>query len=117
MSVEIIREGVSTARVGGEIDLANVDELENALDKLVLESPDGFVIDLTDTQYIDSAGIQAILRAYDHVSRGGGKIVVVAGNRSVKQIFGLIHPEDLPSLFLVDDLASAKAVFASRPEA
>lgn len=53
-------DGVAVAAVAGEVDASNARvvgrELTNALPNLAM----GLVLDLTETQYIDSAGVQVL---------------------------------------------------------
>lgn len=44
-------------RVSGEIDMSNVAQLKVALDKAARRSPEGFLVDLTEVVYLDSAAL------------------------------------------------------------
>ena len=58
------REGdVELARVAGEVDASNVDELSENLLHGVSKDARAVVLDLTDTSYIDSSGISLIFDA------------------------------------------------------
>jgi anti-anti-sigma factor len=59
--LEVSTEGdIVLARIVGEVDMSNADELQVALAKAVpLEAP-GIVLDLTPVSYLDSAGIRMI---------------------------------------------------------
>jgi anti-sigma B factor antagonist len=59
------REGVVLARVIGEVDLSNVDEVESEIASAIRPDTRGLVIDLTPTTYLDSTGIRMIF----HLSR------------------------------------------------
>jgi anti-anti-sigma factor len=84
--------------VSGEIDLANVGQLEAALDGLIARS-DGhpLVIDAHGLTYIDSSGIRALMRAqrrYDHGTRIELRNVAPA----VRRVLELMVPDmfDVP---------------------
>lgn len=51
--------GVPVARLAGEVDVSNVDYIENELDAAAGRTP-LFVVDLTRTEYFDSAGIRLL---------------------------------------------------------
>lgn len=64
ISVDRSPEGGLTARVEGEIDLANVQKLREALDG---EPDRPLVVDLSHVTYIDSAGIAVL---FDRAAHG-----------------------------------------------
>lgn len=57
---------VELARVAGEVDASNVDELTKQLLEAVSNNVRALVLDLTQTSYIDSSGISLI---FDAVAR------------------------------------------------
>ena len=50
------------ARLSGEIDLSNVDDLTAALEDTVDNHALGLVVDLTDVTYLDSTGVRLLFR-------------------------------------------------------
>ena len=54
------REGVKVASISGEVDIANASTLEAEIADGVSNAAHGLVIDLTDTEYFDSAGIRML---------------------------------------------------------
>jgi anti-anti-sigma factor len=59
--VELSAEGrVYVARVRGEVDVSNVDEIMAEIGRGVPNTAGAFVLDLTETTYIDSAGIRLL---------------------------------------------------------
>ncbi len=108
MSTEVVRDTQTVVRVGGEIDLSNVSELRAALDEAVALAPKGFIIDLTDTMYIDSAGVHAILRAYVKMRDSQGSLALVVGNPRIKSMLQVVHLEQLPQMTVCDDLRCAQ---------
>lgn len=57
--------GLAVARLSGEIDAANADELRAQIVAALEGRSDDVVVDLTRVKYIDSSGIKALLDA-DH---------------------------------------------------
>ena len=109
MGVEVFQSKAKVIRATGDIDLSNVGELNAALNDAVKESPDGFIIDLSEVTYIDSAGIAAIISAYQRICPHKGKLALVVKTANVKDILDLIHLNMLPGLFICDDLPCAEA--------
>src|SRR5215212_6997965 len=54
------REGSPVAHIRGEVDMSNAGELSMALQSSVVQSAAGLVIDFTETEYLDSAGLHFI---------------------------------------------------------
>ena len=69
----------------GEIDLATVDELAQALDAAREEAAE-IVLDLREVSFMDSAGLRLVLEA----SRDGRGFAVVRGPREVQRVFDLV---------------------------
>lgn len=113
MEVRVVWDARIIVRVSGEVDLSNVGDLRAALDSSVKESPEGFVVDLTEVGYIDSAGVAAIMAAYQGLRPGGGRLVLVVTNENIREILALIHSEKLPGLFICDDIPAAEQIFST----
>jgi len=58
--VEERRDDISIAAVEGEIDSSNVQEVGERLRTLLTNRSTALVVDLTDTTYLDSAGINLL---------------------------------------------------------
>jgi anti-anti-sigma factor len=88
-----VEAGRLVLTVSGEVDLANVGELDAALEALIARS-DGhpLVIDAHGLTYIDSSGIRSLLRAqrrYDH----GTRIEIRDPVPSVRRVLELMVPD------------------------
>lgn len=81
-------DGVSILVVDGEIDLSNADELEQGL--RAAAGAQRLIVDLTLCTYIDSSGLNALVRA-THGSGHQGAVAVVARpeTRRILEIAGL----------------------------
>jgi anti-sigma B factor antagonist len=90
VSVEVLSEGVRVVRVAGDLDLATVSELEQALSGA---DPVGrLVIDLSACTFLDSSALRAIAHAgrTSESARGDASLVVSdPGIRRVLQIAAL----------------------------
>src|SRR4051794_31017515 len=61
LSIHISRDGTTaTVAAGGEIDLSTVDELRSAVNTAA-EGAERLLLDLTDVEFIDSAGLGGLL--------------------------------------------------------
>jgi anti-anti-sigma factor len=63
------RDGVPVARVRGEVDVSNADDLGHQLHGLVPNSALGLVLDLTETTYFDSSGVRLLFDLGERLGR------------------------------------------------
>jgi anti-sigma B factor antagonist len=80
------RDGVAIARIGGEIDLSNVDEVLGSLEAAMEDGSPGLVVDLRELEYVDSAGVRLLFQAARTVTGAGGRFVVLtaAGSAALR---------------------------------
>jgi anti-sigma B factor antagonist/stage II sporulation protein AA (anti-sigma F factor antagonist) len=90
---------VLVGRVEGEIESANADELRGALAGKLTNTGSGLVLDLSQTSYLDSAGIELL---FDLARR----------LRTHRQRLGLVVPDDAPMRRVLDlcDIEQAASV-------
>lgn len=92
----------------GRIDTNTSGELEQALFRRLGAGETRLVIDLSGVEYISSAGLRVLLRAANTVREKGGRLVLCALGRSVREVFDLAGL--LPAFTIEDsrDLALAR---------
>lgn len=104
------REGIVYATLVGDIDMSNVQQLREALGRATSNQALGLVIDLSDVDYLDSAGIHLIHSLGSQLRSHGQKLAVVIPEDSVindaLRLAGLswaseriARPEDAPQHF------------------
>jgi anti-anti-sigma factor len=99
-SFEIERTGARvTVRPEGELDLATAPGLEAEVERIT--GAELIVFDLRELAFIDSTGLQVILRAEAAARRDGVEFAVVRGPRAVDRLFGVMNLEQ--RLRVVDD--------------
>jgi len=109
MEVEIIQgSGATIVKAHGEIDLSNAEELQSALNKALAREATRLVLDFDEVSYIDSAGLQVMLSAYNRVMKSGGKMAVSFSHPVLKGIFHILGVATLPSFFITDSSEEAE---------
>ena len=96
--------------VRGEIDIATSPELKLALDKAIRESVGAFVLDLCDVAFLDSSGLNLILRARAALARGDRELAIVCPPGPVRRLFEVAGIADLLFLYASRDEAAAALV-------
>lgn len=75
--------------VEGEVDLATVDELENAIDAVFVSNPDPLVIDMRDSSFMDSTGLKALVMAQRRFEENGRSFAVAVSGGPVSRLIDL----------------------------
>jgi anti-sigma B factor antagonist len=87
------RHGVTVVHLEGELDLAGVPELQEALHSAQHGNVSQIVVDLRGLTFLDSSGL-GVLIAADTAGRDGHVAVsFVRGNRTVHRVFQLTAME------------------------
>jgi anti-anti-sigma factor len=95
LHVEVFRRARGATLVcRGEIDISSVDCLEVALAGWVQTEVPELTVDLRETSYVDSTGVEALLRAHLQMLRAGGQMQVLVGSRSAR-LFRLLGVDRL----------------------
>ena len=84
------------ARIAGEVDLSNARSLELEIAAAVSNDAEALVLDLSETTYLDSAGIRLVFGLADAVRRRGQELrLVVPETSPVRRILELSCVQDV----------------------
>ena len=83
--VEVVR-GVPVVAAPEEIDITNARGLRDALHQAAGDGSGMFVVDLTRTQFCDSAAIHALIDAHKRARAEGGQVVLAVSGAAVPRI-------------------------------
>jgi anti-anti-sigma factor len=99
-------EGGPVARVRGEVDLSNVTDLSTTLQNSVHQESAGLVIDFSQTQYLDSAGLHFIFDIGKRLrDRGQRLYLVVPGGSPVAAVLDIVHVDSVAPRYETLELA------------
>jgi anti-sigma B factor antagonist len=116
-------DGVPIAHVNEDIDAANVAATHRQLAEALGPDALGLVIELSDVRYLDSAGLDMLLRLSDRLNRRRAKLfLVIPEDSQLKRLVSLVGLPDVvavhPSLSAaLEDAAKARADAAKAQEA
>jgi anti-sigma B factor antagonist len=88
--VEHIGANVRVA-VEGELDIATLPELRDAVAAALGESLEHVVLDLRELAFLDSMSIEYLLRLNRNVAATGAELVIVRGSRAVDRLFEVME--------------------------
>ena len=87
-SVEVIR-GVPVVATPEDIDITNAAGLRAALLQSAAHGPGTLVVDMTRTQFCDTAGLHALVAAHKRARAQGGRVLLVLRGATVLRIFSI----------------------------
>jgi anti-anti-sigma factor len=110
VSDPVERDGHIVVALHGEIDLAVAGDVRDQLMAAANRSNAQLVVDATPVTFIDSSGINALVRARDRATALGGSFHLVAHQHVVLRVLELMQLDRV--LFLVDSVDTAVACAA-----
>ena len=96
---ESLDRGTHIVSVRGEVDLATAPDFDRALRALPKEGVGSVIVDLTDCSFMDTTGLHLLTRTQHRLGRSGGRVAVVAANRSVLRLFELARLDKLLAIY------------------
>jgi anti-sigma B factor antagonist len=104
---EVERDGVKIAAVRGRVDGSNAESLERRLLGLLDAGGGRLVLDLTGVDYVNSAGLRAVLIAAKRSIAVGGTLAVVAVHGVVREVLDMAGFSAILPMFEQTDTAVA----------
>jgi len=112
--LKINRETLEEARVdvlhlGGGIDAHTFEQLDTAIEDIFYEGNYNIIIDMTEIEYISSAGVGTLVSATAQATQKGGNIVLIEVSDPVMEVFRVLGL--ITSLRIVQNLKGALAFY------
>jgi len=92
----------STVALRGELDLSGVDRARQAIEEAEAAESPLLVLDLSELDFIDSTGLEVMLRAARRAHDEGRRLIVARPSRYVRRLLELTAIDQ--SLDIVDDV-------------
>jgi anti-anti-sigma factor len=87
--------GVFILHVRGELDISHEEELRAELNRGVVESDGGIVVDLTECDFIDSSGVRALLLGREaQRADGEGGLSIASGSTQIVRILSVMGVDE-----------------------
>ena len=98
ITTSVVRcDEIAVLGVGGEIDVTSAPALETAIGAVLAHDPAALIIDLSNVDFLASAGLRILAATYEKVT-ASGRFAVVANSVATKRPIELT---DLDQLFWV----------------
>lgn len=92
MDLEVVtrsEDGYTVVRPRGEIDLSTVDEFREVLNELLIQGHVHVLVDLDDTEFIDSLGFGALVGARRKAHTFKGSLGIVCSAERILRLFSV----------------------------
>lgn len=106
--------GAPCLALRGELDIAGVPQLELALEAAIADSVGAFVVDVSELEFLDSSGINALLRARALLGREDRTLVLVCPHGPIRRALELTGVSDLFPIYAAR-AAAAHALVPAEP--
>jgi anti-sigma B factor antagonist len=108
--------GIPVVATPEEIDMTNAAGLEAAFLEASALGHDTFVVDMSGTEFCDSAGVHALVQAHKRLRSEGGEMLLVVSSTAVLRVFAIIGIDQLIPSFptLEQALVSPSATRSAR---
>ena len=101
------RQSVSVMKVRGRVDSETSIELDEALTKLLQEGRNQLVLNLQDVDFMSSAGLRAMVKAYQAAKRSGGDLRLASVSNPVEVILRTVGMIQMMQMYPSDQEAVA----------
>lgn len=85
-TIDVDPSGTHVVRVAGEVDMSNAHTLDESLAAL---DPTSVTVDLTHVSYMDSSGLNALVRARRRMDGGGVSFRVCGAQPVVRRVLSI----------------------------
>ena len=88
-------EPYTLVELAGEADAVGSEELHSVLDAQTRKRPGLLILEMSALRYLDSAALQAIVRANLALRRDGGRLVLVSPRDTVAQVLQMTEVDQM----------------------
>jgi anti-anti-sigma factor len=82
-----------------EIDISNSDQVRDELLSLLNRGPAVLIVDMAETTFCDSAGVNALVRAHKRAAANGAEIRLVVASPGVQRVLAITGVDRLISVY------------------
>ena len=100
---------IEILRLGGGIDAHTFDQLENAIQNVFDEQCYAMILDMSEVEYISSAGVGTLVSATHQASQNGGNLVCIQVSDRVLEVLRVLGL--VSTLHIVPEMKAALAFF------
>ncbi len=96
---------VAVVAASGELDMLTAPQLRDAVQSALSKAPSGLIVDLTQVEFLGSAGMQVLMEAHNQTSGTQTRFAVVADGPATSRPLKITGIADQIELFSTLDVA------------
>lgn len=100
-------QSVSVVKVKGRVDSESAPELDSALTNLLNEGRNKIILNLQGVDYISSAGLRAMVKAYQTAKKIGGDVYLVSISEPIEVILRTVGMMQMFKMYATSEEAAA----------
>jgi anti-sigma B factor antagonist len=108
-------DGVPVVSAPAEIDITNAGDLREAMRSCLDAGHTTLVVDMSETTFCDSAGVDQLVQANRQAVAAGGEVRLVIGAASVMRLLAIVGVDRVVPIFTNLDEAVTEMSAPSRP--
>ena len=93
------QSSTQTVALAGRLDIETSPSLEAEVQRILATQVEVIVFDLSDLNYISSAGLAALFRAQKAMKSRSGQALIVNPQPQVQKVFDIVKAVDVKSIF------------------
>ena len=101
------RQSVSVMKINGRVDSESAPELDEALSKLLGQQRNKIVLDLQNVEYMSSAGLRAMVKAFQGAKKAGGDLRLASVSQPVEVILRTVGMMQMLQMYPTEQEAMA----------
>lgn len=101
------RQSVSVVKVKGRVDSETAPELDDALTKLLQDNRNQIALNLQGVDYMSSAGLRAVVKAYQAAQKAGGDLRLASVSEPVEVILRTVGMMQMLQMYPTEQEALA----------
>jgi anti-sigma B factor antagonist len=105
LTSELLQNGLLLIGIQGKLDTLGVEQIQEPFGEAISHYTGPILLDMTEVEYMSSAGLSLLVSKGRGQRRRGGDLVVIASTTRVTEVFELTGFEDLFTVY--DSLEAA----------
>jgi anti-anti-sigma factor len=97
------QDGIINLAISGRLDAVSAVEADKEFSKVLDAGHDRLLINLSELNYISSAGLRVLLVVAKRIQQNGGKVVLTALTPNVKEVFEISGFSSIFKIFETDE--------------
>jgi anti-sigma B factor antagonist len=90
IGLESVNDSVDLIKVSGNLDAHTFETFDEALNDLFSRRRYRLIVDMTDVEYVSSAGVGVFIAAVNEAESNGGRVVLVNPSASVRETLDVL---------------------------